>query len=498
MTRRGTTKTRSVYTHNFADDDDDVSLKSDGDNNYGIDYPVQSLQANAHDRKFKPNAGRNNQQTQRVTMHRDRWFALSKDAHSIWDQLSDADKAIILGKDTDNGDTKTPTRKINLHETSVYDFIRANMHEVDTKGTVDNDVVKATESDGTADMDDEPQSETRLIHAAKSGNITEKKLSPGDIRRVMSKASTRTVKMADISYTVSINQQKATTHSLVDRGANGGVAGNDVRIIFKTNRTVDIRGIDNHQVTDIDIGTVGGVVQSQKGPIIAVMHQYALLNKGHSIHSPCQFESYKVTVDDKSVRAGGTQRIQTPDGYTIPLSIKDGLARLDIRPYTDQEWDSLPHVFLTDEANWDPSVLDHQYNSFEEWYGNRLWQDAVALELKQINEYGAFTDVGYPDKTQPPDYYKKTRMHFRVVAKHDGRHKARLVTDGHLTDVPQDSVYSGVVSLRGSRTVLFLAELSGLYTWATDILSNFWWNSQVWTQLKAMLFWHGGTDGIDG
>jgi hypothetical protein len=228
------------------------------------------------------------------------------------------------------------------------------------------------------------------------------------------------------------------------------------------------------------------------------MHQYALLNKGHSIHSPCQFESYKVTVDDKSVRAGGTQRIQTPDGYTIPLSIKDGLARLDIRPYTDQEWDSLPHVFLTDEANWDPSVLDHQYNSFEEWYGNRLWQDAVALELKQINEYGAFTDVGYPDKTQPPDYYKKTRMHFRVVAKHDGRHKARLVTDGHLTDVPQDSVYSGVVSLRGSRTVLFLAELSGLYTWATDILSNFWWNSQVWTQLKAMLFWHGGTDGIDG
>jgi hypothetical protein len=93
-------------------------------------------------------------------MHRDRWFALSKDAHSIWDQMSDADKAIILGKDTSNSDTKTPTRKINLHETSVYDFIRANMHEVDTKGTVDNDVVKATESDHTADMDIEPQSET--------------------------------------------------------------------------------------------------------------------------------------------------------------------------------------------------------------------------------------------------------------------------------------------------------------------------------------------------
>jgi hypothetical protein len=129
--------------------------------------------------------------------------------------------------------------------------------------------------------------------------------------------------MAKVSYTVSLNQQKATTYLLVDRGANGGVAGNDVCIIFKTNCTMDIHGIDNHQVMDINISTVGGVVQSQKGPIIVIMHQYALLNKGHLIHSPCQFESYEVTVDD-------TQHIQTPDGYIIPLAIKDGLARMAI------------------------------------------------------------------------------------------------------------------------------------------------------------------------
>jgi hypothetical protein len=195
--------------------------------------------------------------------------------------------------------------------------------------------------------------------------------------------------MANVSYTVSLNQQKATTHSLVDRGANGGVAGNDVCIIFKTNRTVDIRGIDNHQVTDIDIGTVGGVVQSQKGPIIAVMHQYALLNKGHSIHSPCQFESYKVTVDDKSVRAGGTQRIQTPDGYTIPLTIKDGLARLAIRPYTDQEYETLPHVFLTAEDNWDPSTLDHEFNSVAEWFDatQRGDTDPAATRFDDVGNY---------------------------------------------------------------------------------------------------------------
>jgi hypothetical protein len=119
------------------------------------------------------------------------------------------------------------------------------------------------------------------------------------------------------------------------------------------------------------------------------MHQYALLNKGHSIHSPCQFESYNVTVDDKSVRAGGTQRIQTPAGYTIPLTIKDGLARLAIRPYTDQEWDSLPHVFLTDEANWDPSVLDHQYNSVEEWLDptHIVDTDPAANQFDDVSKY---------------------------------------------------------------------------------------------------------------
>jgi hypothetical protein len=53
--------------------------------------------------------------------------------------------------------------------------------------------------------------------------------------------------------------------------------------------------------------------------------------------------------------------------------------------------------------------------------------------------------------------------------KHDGRHKARLVADGHLTDVPVDSVYSGVVSLRALRIVMFLAELNGLPLWATDV-----------------------------
>ena len=51
----------------------------------------------------------------------------------------------------------------------------------------------------------------------------------------------------------------------------------------------------------------------------------------------------------------------------FPFCIQDGLARLNIRPYTDKEWDTLPHVFLTSEKEWDPSFLDHVFPDDEQW-----------------------------------------------------------------------------------------------------------------------------------
>jgi hypothetical protein len=59
--------------------------------------------------------------------------------------------------------------------------------------------------------------------------------------------------------------------------------------------------------------------------------------------------------------------------------------------------------------------------------------------------------------------------HFVYDVKHDGRHKSRMVAGGHRTETPVDSVYSGVVTLTGVRTVTFLAEFNKLELWATDI-----------------------------
>ena len=55
------------------------------------------------------------------------------------------------------------------------------------------------------------------------------------------------------------------------------------------------------------------------------------------------------------------------------------------------------------------------------------------------------------------------------AVKHDGRHKARLVADGSLTPEPVENIYSGVVSLRHLRLLIFLGELNNLELWGADI-----------------------------
>ena len=68
-----------------------------------------------------------------------------------------------------------------------------------------------------------------------------------------------------------------------------------------------------------------------------------------------------------------------------------------------------------------------------------------------------------------PPRYQKIRVHLIFAVKYDGRHKARLVADGHLTPEPVESIYSGVVSLRDLKLVIFLGKLNNLELWRGNI-----------------------------
>jgi hypothetical protein len=105
--------------------------------------------------------------------------------------------------------------------------------------------------------------------------------------------------------------------------------------------------------------------------------------------------------------------------------------------------------------------------------GNMLWREATNLEMLQLEEYDTFRDLGHKDTASPPTGYKKICTHLIYDCKHDGRHKAWMVADGDLTDIPLESVYSSVVSLRGLRIITFLAKLNGPDLWATNITNAY-------------------------
>jgi hypothetical protein len=70
-------------------------------------------------------------------------------------------------------------------------------------------------------------------------------------------------------------------------------------------------------------------------------------------------EYFGFTIDDKSHVIGGTQSVTTPDGNVIPLVIQNGLAWMSLHCFTDEEYNTCPHVFFTHEKTWHPTVLDH-------------------------------------------------------------------------------------------------------------------------------------------
>ena len=71
--------------------------------------------------------------------------------------------------------------------------------------------------------------------------------------------------------------------------------------------------------------------------------------------------------------------------------------------------------------------------SIDKHNGNNKWAESIKLETCQQHDYDTYKGMGKGSSTEG---HKIIRVHFVFYVKHDGRHKARLVADGHLTDVP--------------------------------------------------------------
>ena len=59
-----------------------------------------------------------------------------------------------------------------------------------------------------------------------------------------------------------------------------------------------------------------------------------------------------------------------------------------MRPYTDDEWDTLPHVIWTSDNDWDPSILNYNLDDNDEWFSST--NDLTHSFDKRFNDVGDY------------------------------------------------------------------------------------------------------------
>jgi hypothetical protein len=216
-------------------------------------------------------------------------------------------------------------------------------------------------------------------------------------------------------------------YALVDRGANGGVCGDDMFVLEGSERFVDVSGLAGHTVSQLRIVTAQALVTTHKGDAVATFHQMGLLGKGKSILSCLQMEAYGADINDRSYSLpGGQQRILI-DGYQLPLDFKNGLPYLRCRKPTDAELSSLPHIIMTSDVYWDLKQYDLTFNEIKQFHDTSM----VDYEHEHFDQYGEYQH--------------------RTVANHDITMEEELLDAMEYLDVPDivddiiDSIYPNSV-----------------------------------------------------
>ncbi len=98
--------------------------------------------------------------------------------------------------------------------------------------------------------------------------------------------------------------------------------------------------------------------------------------------------------------------------------------------------------------------------------------DSVVLELRTLFEiHKCFKQV--KDKGELTPDYKYIPLIWVFAVKYDGRHRARCVGGGHVTDDPEEDFYSGAVDFESVRIAFVVAVLTALQVIAADVGSAY-------------------------
>ena len=363
-----------MYSYEY-EEEDNYEWDTQLDDQYFGSYLIQA--SDRTNQRFRP------------SLPRTVWESLSKSDQLAWDQILIKGKWDVIkglrkavnssAQNTDNLTVSTqPSTTIASENKGNTVRFQTKVHESSINS---NDSLK-NESSSVSSI-------TKLTHPSKAGSVlinavkstpniaNEDDLHPADLQKFLSEdqikrskpvfpqLSPSKFKVNQHTYRILSFAHSSKRGALVDRGANGSIAGADMRIVATTDRSVDVCGIDNHEILGLKIVTAGGVVESNKGKIIVIIHQAAHVPNGKTILSSSQAEHFGTKVNNRSSKIDSDgQVIKTLDGFTMPLDFYNGLPYLAIRPFTDNEWETLPHIVLTSDVEWDPSVLDRDSDNF--------------------------------------------------------------------------------------------------------------------------------------
>ena len=166
--------------------------------------------------------------------------------HHIWETLSESTKQMIIEHN----------KKVKLNNPTPYPSgSKTKPNPTLGKPTpAPKQVHQHSQDEPTAEPPSDTSTQT-LVNKC----LAESGMDPTDIQNVMSVSyAKRTISSHDSSRQIQTHQRYAfarvnqSNHHLIDRGANGGLAGADMRVVHTTPRKINIVGIDDHELTSLN------------------------------------------------------------------------------------------------------------------------------------------------------------------------------------------------------------------------------------------------------
>ena len=263
-TKRGN-KIRHTNVHFSGPNDEDEHQNLSSDDNQVIQQenvcsePPEPLCYSLFQSHFQ---GSSTSNTQKIFLPKPIWEKLSKDQQQmIIDHNRSLPKSGSPHLSTPNKSPSPLPHKPTPQQTAKSQQVHTHQSDESTADTIKTET---TPSDPLLAM----------VH--RSINTSDDDAS--DISNVLSVKRSRQIQVCQCYLSQHANH---TNQQLVDHGANGGLAGSDMRVIHSTHRKIYIQGIDNHEVTGLDVVTAATLLNTSQGKSLAYSMNMPTLGRDH-------------------------------------------------------------------------------------------------------------------------------------------------------------------------------------------------------------------------